>query len=213
VSQPAVVASQKHDAANADANAAVNADSARTYRQRPAIVPTPSPVYRPFAGHPPEDLPDWATGYLETLARLGRPHIAANVAGVRPKDVAALAASSQTFAEERRGARAFYLDLVEIRLASSNQVAGQIVTMKSARPRRFLEPALIQQTVAIAQVQGFADIDPRALLREMLAAATPATLAQLADGGVVLDADRAPMGALRALKGLVEDAGEGAAPA
>jgi hypothetical protein len=124
--------------------------AAKLVKQAAKPVPEPPPAmppFVPFAGRPPADLPDWTGQYLVALSELGREYVAANKAGVPAHDVRALAKLRKDFRSECRVAHGFYSDMLEIKLALSTQVPGPIVVMKRRRPKRFLEPALIQQNV------------------------------------------------------------------
>lgn len=110
------------------------------------------PPFVPFAGAGPADLPSWAAGYLVALADFGREYVAANSALVSVAEVRALKRAHAAFKAECTAAHGFYSDVLEITLTRSTQVAGPIVVAKRRRPKRFLEPALIQQTIINAPI-------------------------------------------------------------
>ena len=145
------------------------------------------PPFIPFVTRDPQDLPPWARPYLKELARLGQPTVAAMGAKVHVDDVRALRQSHRAFKRECQVAHAYCSDVHALDLGASTQVAGKIVTLKSRRPKQYLEPSLIQQT--IVQAGGSAPPSVEALMRAFDASLDERQLKMLRGEAIDVPAD------------------------
>lgn len=147
-----------------------------------AVAPRPAQPVAPTA------LPlGWQDEYLLTLEADGGKYRSARKCGVRWRDVLHEQQESPEFQARIEEAMGIFADDIEKKLIdpTNKNVVGCIVLLKKLRPAEFIEKQAgiaIQVNATNASIGGVSEEDAKALLRTMLAHASPHALAKLTAG-------------------------------
>ena len=153
--------------------------------------------FTPFLDGLPDRCEGWYPSFLEALAKYGRITLAAATAHVHRRVAYGHIAKNPALAGEVEAAKAHYRSGLEYGLAHQFHTTGNVLAgfgaLKAELPGRYIEKQVVMNVDASTAPEG---VDVRAILRDMLAHASPHTLALIAAQGTptVIDVAALPEG-------------------